>query len=374
MAEATDYDPYAEDDPNFDPYAETEMAATEDMEKTPFPEKKGTSRASLQLPELAQTGTRPFLPPEETRKDVAKNFGVTAAMLTASDPAEIAKMLTAQNPDVGITYAPDGTLIATNNSNGAQAVINRPGVSYMDILQLLGLASAFTPSGRLAAGATQIPLVAARTAITNTAKKKALAEATSAAVGVMGVGAGVTEGAMQAGQSLAGGEFNKGDIALSAAAGAIPEYIAKPAISAGTKLIPGTLQEAKQALPTFLGGTSTQDIAKNVAPKTISQALQYAEDTGKKIGTSDALFEKLSPPLKIFFKMAERIPLTGLGSVRVKQQAQRADTLTELAHEYNIDVDSSLGKEIAQSFVDRMVRARFWGKNKNPTQDAIGRA
>jgi hypothetical protein len=371
---AAEEDPYAEFDADFDPYAMLDEQPAEEEEKTPFPEKRGTSRASIQLPEVAQLGTRKFLPPAEGVRGAAKNAGVTAAILTTSDPAEIAKMLAAQNPDVGITYAPDGALIATNNANGAQAVINRPGASYMDILQTLGLASAFTPIGGLAAGATAVPLMAARTAITETAKKKALNEATKAAVGTMTVGSGVTEGALQAGQSLAGGEFNAGDVALSAAAGAIPEYIAKPVVGATTKLLPGSLQEAKNVLPTSLGGKSTQEAAKEIAPATITQALQYAEDTGKKIATSDALFEKLTPPLKIFFKMAERIPLTGLGSTRVKQQAQRADTLTELAHEYNIDVDTDLGQEIAQSFVDRMVRARFWGANKNPTTDQLGRA
>ena len=48
-----------------------------------------------------------------------------------------------------IQESPWGIKRKQNNKTGAQVVLNKPGVSRIDILQGLGIAAAFTPAGRL---------------------------------------------------------------------------------------------------------------------------------------------------------------------------------------------------------------------------------
>lgn len=357
---ALDDDPYADLAPSADPYADLadRPVQEEPLIDTPFPEKPGTSQASIQLPEMATVGTNKFLPEGGNKQDL-KSLGVTAAMLTTTDPAEIAQILQAQNPDVGISYAPDGAVLATNNANGKTAVINRPGISYMDVVQGLGLVAAYSPAGRVATGAGMLARHQARTAITDTAKKAALKKATAQSAKVMAAGAAATEGAMQEGQALAGGERNLMDVAVSGAtAGILPDYVAAPLVRTGAKAV--QLAKQKGVVPEI--------------PATVTAALKYAEDTGKKIATSDALAPFLTPAMNIWLKMSERIPVTGLGGQRVMQQAQRADSLSEMAKRFNINVDTELGKDIAQGFTDRMVKQRFFGANKNPTPEMLERA
>lgn len=344
-------DPYAQLAPGYEPPPEPEFPS-------PFPMERGTSRASLQLPELVETGTGAFLPPE--LPGLAK-AGISAAMLTTTDPNEIAQMFTQtytdENgvetpvfPNLGIATAPDGTLIVANNKTGKQAVINRPGISGMDVLQLLGLGATFTPAGRISMAASAPARTLAAKAATETARKLALKTARRRGAGTMMAGSGVTETALQAGQAEAGGSFDPADIAFSTAAGALPDYALDPLLRAGTKL-PAMLPVVGKKI-------------EEVVPKNIMDALRYAKETGRKIQTSDALMERLTPAMNIFFKITERIPVMGTGGARVTQRAQRADALTEIAHKYGIDVESEYGKEVMESFVDRMILRRFWGKNE----------
>lgn len=349
-------DPYARLAPGYEPPPEPEFPS-------PFPMEPGTSRASLQLPELVETGTGAFLPPE--LPGLAK-AGITAAMLTTTDPNEIAEMFTQTYtddngvetpvfPNVGIATAPDGTLIVANNKTGKQAIINRPGISGMDILQLMGLGTTFTPAGRVSAMMSAPARSLAAKAATETAKKLALKTARRRGAGTMMAGSGVTEAALQGGQELAGGSFDPGDVALSTVAGALPDYALDPLVRAGTKLpavLPVVGQKVEQVLAATPGGKSIMD------------ALRFAKETGRKIQTSDALAEHLTPAMNIFFKITERIPVMGTGGARVTQRAQRADALTEIADKFGIDIEGEYGKEVIESFVDRMILRRFWGKNE----------
>lgn len=359
MAEPT-YDP---DDPfaQFVPQDEAdpfgEFAPVDDQPPVQFPTEppmeEGTSRAAIQLPELGSGMGYRHMFPEDT--PWWQQAGVTAAAMTMTDPQEIATMLQ-QFPNVGITQAADGTLIATNNETGAQAVINRPGLSATDILQTLGIGAAFFPSGRLTQLAGAGSREAAKAAASETIKKEMLKQATrrSAAVGA-GTGA-ATQTGIEAGQALAGGTFDEGDIGLAGAFGAIPEYVAQPLVRAGSQLKTMAM-EGLEALP-----------------QNIRQALEYAKATGREITTSDAMEEYLTPAMNVFYRMTERIPITGTGKQRIRQRAQRADSLMELAQDYGLDVDSELGQEIVESFVQRMKNRRFFGANKNPTDEMVQRA
>lgn len=349
-------DPYAQLAPGYEPPPPTEFPS-------PFPMERGTSRASLQLPELVQTGTGAFLPPD---LPILAKAGITAAVLTTTDPNEIAQIFTQtytdENtgletpvfPNVGLTTAPDGVLILTNRKTGKSALINRPGISGMDIMQLLGLGMTFTPAGRVSALMSAPARSLAKKAATETARKFALKTARKRGALTMMGASGVTETALQTGQVAAGGEFDPVDIAFSTVAGALPDYAIDPLIRAGTKL--------PQVMP-LVGKKVEQVLAATPGGKSILDALRFAKETGRKIQTSDALMERLTPAMNIFFKITERIPVMGTGGARVTQRAQRADALTELADKFDINIETEYGKEVMESFVDRMILRRFWGKN-----------
>lgn len=349
-------DPYAQLAPGYEPPPPPEFPS-------PFPMERGTSRASLQLPELVETGTGAFLPPD---LPVLAKVGITAAVLTTTDPNEIAEIFTQTYidestglktqvfPNIGVATAPDGTLVLANNKTGKLALINRPGISGMDVLQLLGLGATFTPAGRFATIAAAPARTLAAKAATETARKLALKTARSRGARTMMAGSGITETALQTGQVAAGGTFDPVDIAFSTVAGALPEYALDPLMRAGTKL--------PQVMP-VVGKKVEEVLAATPGGKSILDALRFAKETGRKIQTSDALMERLTPAMNIFFKITERIPVMGTGGARVTQRAQRADALTELANRFDINIEGEYGKEVMESFVDRMILRRFWGKN-----------
>jgi hypothetical protein len=148
------------------------------------------TRATEELPELGAGGLL-------SGEDPSKIAAVTPVLLTTTNPREMGNILSSQFENVRITEDEKGNLIANNNATGAQVVINKPGVSQLDILQGLGIATAFTPAARVAATG-------------RTAAQKAL---------LGGTGAGLTETGMQLAQEQVGGEVDPEDIALASALG-----------------------------------------------------------------------------------------------------------------------------------------------------------
>jgi len=334
---------------------------------SPFPMERGTSRASLQLPELmSEVGAAQFFnaPGQEELPQWAQ-YGLTAALLTTTDPNEIAQIFTQEvefpnpeNPEevmsarmfphVGLQTAPDGTLILNNTATGAQAIINRPGMSTFDAMQMATLGATFTPAGRGAAIAGGGARLLAQKAATETAKRLALRQARRRSAMALMAGSGVTEAGMQLGQEAAGGEFNKADIAMSTAFGAVPDYVFDPLARYATKI------------PSYL-----KDKATDVVPENIQQAIQYAKETGRRIMTQDVLGERMTPSLQILAKVVERIPIAGTGGQRKEMVRQRVDALTELAVKYGIDIETDYGTRVMESFVERMMKRRFWGANED---------
>lgn len=163
-------------------------------------EKERLQRDGIEnLPELTSSG---LLSGESKLKTAA----ITPVLLTALDPREIGQILSSQFDSIGITETKEGEILATNRKNGVTAVINKPGISKIDVLQGLGLVSAFTPAG----AAKTIP-------------GRIFA-------------AGATETALQTGQQLAGGEANPEDVAFATGSAGIGEAIA-PIAKAGMKKI-----------------------------------------------------------------------------------------------------------------------------------------
>jgi hypothetical protein len=347
---------------------------------TDFPMERGTSRASLQLPELgSQVGTAHFFENPEAEYQLPQwaQLGLTAAIMTTTDPQEIAQMfmqevelenpetgeVTSQRmfPHLGMSTAPDGTLVLSNNVTGVQAIINRPGISAFDMMQLGVLGITFTPAGRVAgtlsAGARVAAADAAKRVGSETARRLALRQARIQSARALAIGSGVTEAGLQAGQEAAGGEFNKADIAMSTAFGVIPDYVFDPLARLATKI------------PSYL-----KTKAADVVPENIQQAITYAKETGRRIMTQDVLGERMTPSLNILTKIVERIPFAGTGRLRKQMARERVDTLTELAAKYGIDVETDYGTRVMQDFVERMMLRRFWGANEKMARNNTKRA
>mgnify|MGYP003671887582 CR=1 FL=1 len=133
--------------------------------------------ATRDLPEIGQGGLL-------FGEDKAKAAAITPALLTATNPEEMGKILNSNFSNIGVTSDKKGNLFARNNTTGASVVLNKPGVSQIDILQGLGIASAFTPAGR----------------VTGALKTAGTAGATSAGVEAL--------------QSLSGGDFDASQVII----------------------------------------------------------------------------------------------------------------------------------------------------------------
>lgn len=262
--------------------------------------------------------------------------------MSTSDPMELGSQLQNRFPDVvevrlAINPSGDGSYIAVakNKLTGYEAVINKPGMSMQDVLQTIGLVGQYLPAAKVT---TAVKALVPRIAVAATAS-------------------GATETAIQAGQANLGGEFDPEDVALATAFAAVPEIVAKPAVGLALK----TKELLARNLP-------------DAVPATIRSALAWAEKQGYKITSSDALEEFLTAPQRIFLKITERIPIFGTQRIKNTQKAQRADALKRMADEFGIDIETDLGQEIAESFMDRMKSWRFFGKHADPTDEMIDRA
>jgi len=92
------------------------------------------------IPEISKTGIAGLV-------GEGQGFGTALALMTAFDPNEMGKILQAQFPEkIAIQSTPEGEVIATNRETGGQVSLNKPGISGIDVIQGLGIISAFTPA------------------------------------------------------------------------------------------------------------------------------------------------------------------------------------------------------------------------------------
>lgn len=250
------------------------------------------TRATEELPELGQGG----LLSGEDAGTIAK---VSPVLAVTTNPQEIAQILSANFPSVGIIEDEKGNLIAGNNKTGAQVVLNKPGFSTQDLFQLGAAATAFTPAGQAASIPTNV----------------------AARIGAGAIGAAATETGIQAAQEELGGEFTGGDIATSAAFGAASELLQ----------------------PVVTGARSVSRPLEEVADETLQSALEKGT-----VLTTD-VFPPKTFVGKAFQKVAERIPLAGTGGVRKSQQEGRQEVLEKIAQDFDIDVSSEFEKDIVNS-------------------------
>jgi len=235
----------------------------------------GAGRATPQteqLPELQESGLL-------ASEDQAKVAALSPVLLTTTDPNEISDIITQNFPNVGVTYNRDaqGNVfpILVNNETGAATVINRPGLSGIDVLQGLGIGAAFTPAGR---GASAL------------------------AVGAKSAG---TEAGLQAAQEAAGGEFDAADVALAGGGAAAAKG----------------LEDVASAVYRGVRGQPGSDI------------VQAGAEAGIPVMTSDVL-----PPEtfagRTAQRVSEKVPFIGTGGQRRAQQEFRSQAVEEVAEKY----------------------------------------
>ncbi|KAA6179143.1 hypothetical protein F3K50_03290 [Pseudomonas marginalis] len=247
------------------------------------------TRATQELPELQNSGLFKGL-------DIpaGQQAALFAALPTTTDPGEIAKMLRSSSPYIGISQDEKGNLIAANNKTGAQAVINKPGLSGLDVAQAVGIGSAFTPAARGAALAG------------GGLGRQALA---------LGAGSAATQTAVEGLQSNAGGDVDGGEIALAGALGAATPFVASAAgglVDAGRRVV-GAMRAPAQG--------------EN------AQLVRAAEQANIPLMTSDVF-----PPNTFMARSAqvagERIPFAGTAGARQTQREARVAAAEGLNAQY----------------------------------------
>ena len=201
------------------------QAPVEDItqsQPTPFPGDREETRAAKELPELGQLTDAGDIEPSGLLhgEDMSKIAMAAPAILTATNDQEVAKILQENFPNIGIQYDEGGNILAANNQTGVRNIINRPGMSQRDLMQVLGIGAAMFPATKAAALPGMLPGAAG--AIGKKLLPKALAG---------GAAAAATQTGIETGQEAVGGEYDKGEIALAGGLGAVGEAIS-PAIQA----------------------------------------------------------------------------------------------------------------------------------------------
>lgn len=179
------------------------------------------TRATRELPELQTSGVL-----SGSGISALKGAQIAATLATTLDPEEAANILREASPDIGVQQDEKGNWLVSNNKTGVRAVVNKPGFSGMDALQMASTAALYTPAAR-AAGILG---------------KGALRAATA-----LGGAAALTETGIQAGQAAVGGTFDTGDVALAGLAGVGGELVARGAVAGGNAARTAITGRAEQA-------------------------------------------------------------------------------------------------------------------------------
>lgn len=276
-----------------------------------FTGRGGAAETTKDLPELNESGILAGLDP-------LKGAAITPALMTATDPNEIAQIITSTYPeDITTTYekAPDGTVypVLQNRKTGAATPINQPGLTGFDMLQGAAIASAFTPAGRTAQGASL--------------GAKALQA---------GAQSGLTSAAIEGAQALSGGEFDAAQVGIDAALGGLFEPAAALAKASGRPIKDVFASLARKA------GYAPEEIAK--AQKAFTPS-----------GTQNFLsrqYERVSPNVDLPPQGLERTARAESGGVQLSQSQASKDFAQQEA-EQTLLASASPEGDIAREFADK---------------------
>lgn len=217
----------------------------------------GNDRETTQSQQLPELGTEMGL--EQFLGDKANwKTGVTLAV--TPNPIETVQMLdNALSGNLAVQSDEAGNIIVNNPENGATAMLNKPGFSKVDAAQLAGLTAAYSPAGRLAAGAQTL----------------------KGGFTKMALGSGATQTGIESTQLSEGGNFDTMDIGISAGFGGTSQVL----VQALAKKLPFLRQqisnngitdkirtEFKEAAADV--GLNADDITDDVIVQALKQAQQ----------------------------------------------------------------------------------------------------
>lgn len=289
----------------FSQYNYSDQAQSQlDVKRNEQPEEKGflqgvsdfftgadrETRATQELPELGSGGLL-------AGEDMAVGAKVAPILAATTNPQEMADILKSNFPNIGISYDEKGNIMASNNNTGARVVLNKPGVSQMDLINTIGLGSLYATGG-------------AQGGIARAAAKDAAIEA-----GIQGA------------QKAAGGDFSPEDVILAAGGAAAFK---------GIEDLASTLYRASKGA---------------ISPEQATQIAE-AEMRGLKPTTSD-IIPPTTAPGKFAQQIGEQTPVFGTAKAREAQQATRQELAEEYVSKFTPSYD-----DIFKSLTDKKDKVR----------------
>lgn len=250
------------------------------------------TRATRELPELEGILAGIDMPLIAREK-------LALAGITTTDPMELAQIIKSAAPDtIGIQTDEKGNVLLANNDTGARAVVNKPGFSQMDAVNLGALGAAFTPAGRITQGAGL---------------------ATNAAV--MGARSAATQTGIEGLQASAGGDVDGAEIATAGAFGA-----GAPLVTAAAGKAIGAVRSAMQpaASPAV---AATAPMADAVREQAVSSVGAAAKQTGRKQAPALAKLASEVQPDETILQAAERL---GMREQLIPSQYSRSQAYREI--------------------------------------------
>lgn len=259
---------------------------------SPFPEAREETRAVQELPELGAGGLL-------AGENAARVAAISPVLLATTNPQELASVISSNFPNIGISSDPGGNLLATNNETGAQVVLNKPGLSQLDIVQGLGVITSFLPAAQAAA-------------IPASVTGRVIAGATAS---------GLTQATIEGIQEQVGGTLDKEEIALAAALGGVAETVV-PAIR--------SFRESRRARTLDVERGQVAEAVQQIRPAREAQAA-LQEATGVEVPLFQAQ-QTLSPSTLIKQRLVPQLEAGAQKASRsLEQQNQQAfDATSEL--------------------------------------------
>lgn len=232
----------------------------------------GADRMTPEMEYMSEIGNAP-----ELNEMSWSAFKTSLGLLATGDNEKAQGVIKSNIPDAEFTQDSQGNTIV-NLPSGSYA-LNKPGVSPQDIAKGVFDIAAFTPAGR--AGSV--------------AKAAGASAATEA-------------GLQQVASSAGGGEFDIGDVAAAGALGGAGKGI-ENALGAGYRALKGAPESKAQ------------------------QVAQFAKEQDLPLMTTDVV-EPSTFIGKSAQSAAEKVPVTGTGTLRAKQQEARQGLVSDYAKQF----------------------------------------
>jgi len=232
----------------------------------------GADRMTPEMESLSEIGNAP-----ELNEMSWSAFKTSLGLLATGDDEKAQSIIKSNIPDAEFTQDSKGNTIV-NLPSGSYA-LNKPGVSPQDIAKGVFDIAAFTPAGR--AGSV--------------AKAAAGSAATEA-------------GLQQVASSVGGGDVDLGDVAAAGALGGVGKGI-EDVIGAGYRAVKGAPESEAQ------------------------QVAQFAKEQDLPLMTTDVV-EPSTFIGKSAQSAAEKVPVTGTGTLRAKQQEAREGLIADYAKQF----------------------------------------